>query len=517
MTAEGSTRLSFFKRLVPRSLGLRFYFCAAVVAGVLGGLGQQPYDQPVLLVVALAFAFLLWRRQPDRRAAGIIGWAFGAGYFALTLFWIVEPFQVDAERHGWMAPFALFFMSGGLALFWACAFWVARLLYPSAVALVLTWTTVEILRAYVLTGFPWVSPAQIAVDGPISRLLAWTGPHGTTLCLMILAWALSIPARTGARLSLRIGQGALFLAAALAFYLPLARPPAELTGHWVRLIQPNAAQRIKWHPDYTGFFFQRQLTMTAAPPAEPSEKPDLIVWPETAIPWRLGTAEPALTEIALAANGAEVALGVLRFEGPTLRNSLAVLNSQGAARAIYDKYHLVPFGEYVPFADYLSRVGLRAMVEQTSGFSGGPGPVLLDFGALGTALPLICYEAVFAHLVNGAPARPDFLLQVTNDAWFGNYAGPQQHLAQARMRAIEQGLPLLRSANTGISAVIDPFGRTITQLALNTDGFVDAPLPRPLPPTLYSKNGDLPVAFLLAAGFAVIFARRIRGGRSERY
>jgi apolipoprotein N-acyltransferase len=186
-------------------------------------------------------------------------------------------------------------------------------------------------------------------------------------------------------------------------------------------------------------------------------------------------------------------------------------------RAVYDKHHLVPFGEYVPFADYLSRIGLRAMVEQTSGFSSGPGPALLDFGALGSALPLICYEAVFAHRVNEAPARPDFLLQVTNDAWFGSYAGPQQHLAQARMRAIEQGLPLLRSANTGISAVIDPFGRTIAQLALNTDGFVDAPVPQPLPPTLYSKIGDVPVALFLAAGFLALFARRMRRGGSETY
>jgi apolipoprotein N-acyltransferase len=249
-------------------------------------------------------------------------------------------------------------------------------------------------------------------------------------------------------------------------------------------------------------FFRRQLELTAAPPRDGGATPDLIVWPETAIPWVLGRAQPALEQIAAAAGQRPVALGALRFEGDRLRNALAVLGPTGEVAALYDKHHLVPFGEYVPFEAVVERLGLRALAASMGGFSSGPGPELLDFGALGAALPLICYEAVFAHGVGAVRARPSFLLQVTNDAWFGTYAGPQQHLAQARMRAIEQGLPLARAANTGISAMVGPTGRVLQALPLNEAGFIDAPLPKALPPTLYSKWGDWPVIFLLIIGLA---------------
>ena len=191
---------------------------------------------------------------------------------------------------------------------------------------------------------------------------------------------------------------------------------------------------------------------------------------------------------------------------------MVVLGPEGGVEQVYDKHHLVPFGEYIPLARLFNRIGVFGLAQRVpEGYSPGPGPKLLDFGPLGRALPLICYEAVFAHDVNAAPARPDFLIQITNDAWFGNGAGPRQHLAQARMRAIEQGLPLARAANTGISAMIDPHGRVLAALALNEAGFIDAALPLPLPPTPYSRTGDLPLAlFLLAAlGLAVPGKRRV--------
>ena len=190
---------------------------------------------------------------------------------------------------------------------------------------------------------------------------------------------------------------------------------------------------------------------------------------------------------------------------------MVTLDAQGDVTQVYDKHHLVPFGEYMPLGDLLAKVGITAFAARHgNGYSSGPGPKLMDFGPLGKALPLICYEAVFAHDVGAAPERPDFLIQITNDAWFGKGAGPKQHLAQARMRAIEHGLPLARAANTGISAMIDPFGRVVASLPLNKAGFVDARLPKPLPPTLYSRTGDLPFAMLLliCLAAAAIWRRR---------
>ena len=412
---------------------------------------------------------------------------------------------MDAAQHGWMAPFALIFLSGGLALFWGLAFWVAHRLSRHPVALAVTWTGVEMLRAYVFTGFPWASPAQVLVDGSASQILAWVGPHGATFSVMLVAAVLSLSASGPRRFWARIGQGTLLLASALVLYLPLAQPRVPETLHTVRLIQPNAAQHLKWDPNYTELFFNRQLELTRAPPSPGQAAPDLVIWPETAIPWRLETAEPILQEIARAGGAAPVALGVLRSDGTQVRNALALLDSNGGVSDVYDKHHLVPFGEYVPLAALAHRFGIRGLVEQGVGFAPGPGPQLLDLGALGRALPLICYEAVFAHGVGRAPERADFLLQITNDAWFGTHAGPQQHVAQARMRAIEQGLPMLRAANTGVSAVIDPFGRVLSYLPLGTAGFLDAALPKPLPPTFYSQTGDaLMLIFLVSCLFMLL-------------
>lgn len=488
----------------------------SALAGVAGALGQAPFDQPIALLLALTAAFIMFRRTRTRWQAGLTGWAFGLGYFALSLVWIVEPFQIDPERHGWMAPFALVFISIGLALFWGGAFWAARSLAPRTWPLILTWTAAELLRAYVFTGFPWASPAQILVEGMASRSLAWSGPHGATLWLMSLAWALSFPAAFKHRHVMRMAQAGLLVGAAALLSLPLTRAASDLTPHWVRLVQPNADQHLKWQPDLARVFYERQLSLSALPPGADRPAPALTVWPETAIPWVLDRAAPVLPEIAASASGGPVVLGVLRFEEDALYNSLAVLGPSGEVAQLYDKHHLVPFGEYIPFATLAARIGLRGLAQTIgTGFEAGPGPRLLDFGELGLGLPLICYEAVFAHGVGAAPERPDFLLQITNDAWFGQYAGPQQHLAQARMRAIEQGLPLMRAANTGISAMIDPLGRVTGSLPLGIEGHLDAALPKPGQPTLYSRTGDWPVILGLMFGLLVALFKLPRRPASD--
>lgn len=484
---------------LPRAGAWQRLGIAAVIGGI-AGFGQAPYDVPLALVLAFAVAFHLFRAQTSLRHAALFGWAFGTGYFAHALQWIVSPFFVDAARHGWMAPFALLFLAAGLALFWAAAFCAARLISPRAIwPLILTLPLAELTRAYVFTGFPWAMPAQTILDTPLSPLLALVGPHGVNLVLIGLAMVL-VASREPFRRSY-------FAAPLLVFYVvvfqlaQLPLPDITLTPHSVRMIQPNAPQHEKWDPEKIPVFFQRQLQFTAAPPKDGDAAPDLILWPETAIPWRVERADAPLSQIAEAGGAATVALGAIRVAEQRYYNAMVVLDEQGGVTQAYDKHHLVPFGEYMPFGDQLARLGIFGLAElEGSGYASGLGAKLVDFGPLGKALPLICYEAVFPQDVHAAPDRPDFLLQITNDAWFGRAAGPRQHLAQARMRAIEQGLPLARAANTGVSAMIDPYGQITASLPLNEAGFIDAPLPEPLPPTPYSRTGDAAFAFLLILG-----------------
>ena len=482
------------------------------LAGALAAFGQAPYDLPLLMLGGLIIAIWLFGKSQRPRQAAVIGWAFGLGYFMHALHWIVSPFMVDVARHGWMAPFALVFLAAGLALFWGLAFWAARHLSRSSLwPLVLTWTAAELIRAYIFTGFPWAMPAQALVGVMAGQALAWGGPYLLNAALFAVAALAATAFAPAPPLLRRLMRDAVILAAMGVLVWPVNLDPAPLTPHHLRLIQPNAAQRDKWDPAKIPVFYDRQLRFTAAPPALGAQAPDLILWSETAIPWPVDLAAPALVEIAQSSGGLPVALGVQRRDDLRFYNSMVVLGPDGGVRQTYDKHHLVPFGEYMPLGDLLANFGIYGLAAQAgNGYSAGPGAALLDFGALGKALPLICYEAVFAHDVNAAPARPDFLIQITNDAWFGKGAGPRQHLAQARMRAIEQGLPLARTANTGISAMIDPRGRILAALPLNEAGFVDAALPLPLPPTWYSRTGDLPLGAVLLLGLALMTLRSRR-------
>ena len=485
---------------------------AAALLGAIAAFGQAPYDLPIVMLVAFVGAIWLFDGVSRARSAAVYGWAFGTGYFAHALQWIVSPFLVDVARHGWMAPFAVVLMAAGLALFWGMAFWMARSLSRRQVwPLLLCLPAVEVLRAYVFTGFPWAMPAQALIETPLAPALAWVGPHGANIAAMALA-LLPVAALKMAPPHRRFPAVGIAMLSVLAIMMLPHRPPeATLTNHTVRLIQPNATQRDKWDPDKVQIFYERQLRFTAAAPDADSARPDLILWPESAVPWYLHDADPILDDIAQAAGPAMVGLGIRRVEGRRLYNAMVAFGPDMAARQLYDKHHLVPFGEYVPFGDLLGRFGISGLAARNGfGYSAGPGAAVMDFGPLGKALPLICYEAVFAHDVGAAPVRPAFLIQITNDGWFGKAAGPRQHLAQARMRAIEQGLPLARAANTGISAMIDPYGRVTKALPLNTAGFVDAHLPAPLPPTLYARTGDLPIVALLMLALLAAGVARFR-------
>ncbi len=480
--------------------------------GALAATGQAPLGLWALTLIALACLYALFANAATLRRATLIGLAGGTGYFAVSLNWIVEPFLVDVARHGWMAPFALVFMAMGMALFWALGFGLVRWLRGGALAWIAALCATEALRGVIFTGFPWAQVGHVWIDTP---MLHWAGVGGALLlCLITLGGAVALWAVCAPSAGHRRAFGAAGLALLGALYLggPLvargvATPPDAPV---VRLIQPNAAQHEKWAEDKIQFFFDRQIEYTGA-----GARPDLVVWPETSVPVILNRAEGTLAYIAEAARGVPVVVGVQRFEGPRLFNSLALLTPEGRVDALYDKHHLVPFGEYIPFGDLLKRFGLRGLAAQDgNGYSSGPGARTISLGDLGIALPLICYEGVFPHDVAAAPERADFMLLITNDAWFGRLSGPYQHLAQARLRSAEQGLPMIRVANTGVSAMIDARGQITASLPLGQAGWLDAPLPPPRAPTVYALSGDAPVLTLMALVLGVAGWRGRRRGRA---
>lgn len=470
--------------------------------GALAGLGQAPWSLWPLTLAALAVAFHLQTRSTRPRTAFGAGWALGFGYFLLVLHWIMQPFQVDAARDGWMAPYALVLMAGGLALFWGAAWALAQRLRPGApLALVAAWTAAEIARSVLFTGFPWALLGHIWIGTPLAQLAAFVGPHGLTLLTLLASAAL---AQAGRRAWVLAALP--LVAGAIGWPLldPGPAPAPDPSQPLVRMVQPNAPQDQKWNPAKADIFYNRLLDATAAAPA-----PDLVVWPETALPYLLEYATPAFETISDLSRGAPVVLGINRREGSRFYNSLLVLGRGAQVLAIHDKAHLAPFGEYIPFGEFFARFGIQGLAaSQGGGFSAGRVGDVLDIPGIGPALALICYEGIFAQEVGAYARRPRLMVLITNDAWFGTDAGPQQHLAQERLRAIEQGLPMVRVANTGISAMIDAKGRITAALPLGAEGGLDARLPPALPPTLYARWGEwTALVLLLLVSLAALLPR----------
>lgn len=468
------------------------------------------------------FGGMLWYlpRVAAPRTLAARMFAAGVGYFALALGWIVHPFMVEPQIHGWLAPFGLISMAAGMALFWGAAGWLAGGLAggrAQPLVLVLALVAAEALRGWLFGGFPWAMVGHVWIGTSVAQLAALTGALGLSLLTLALPAGVVMAARAGGRagrapgaalVALAIGAavlGGVWAWGAARLAQPLSPPRIALN---LRLVQVNAPQHLKWHPDYRWAFFYRHLELTAAPPAPGAPAPDLVIWSETSVPFLLENPGAGLDMIADAGGAAHVALGIQRLQDGHFFNSLAVLDPDGRPVHIYDKHHLVPFGEYVPFAQtVLGRSVAGFAGQMLDGYSAGPGPLVLDMGQFGRVLPTICYESIFARHHRVQP-RADWIVQVTNDAWFGNWSGPRQHLAQARLRAIETGLPLVRSANTGISAVIDPRGVIVASLDLDLAGVVDATLPGALPPTPYSRSGDAPLLLLLAGGLILGSRRR---------
>ena len=486
----------------------------AWLLGAVAALALAPvYAVPVLLV---SFTGLIWQLGgvPSMRSGFAVGWWFGFGYFVAGLYWIMFALLTDPEKFAWMIPFAIGGLSAFLAIFIGFAALLAWLVPAGGAGRVLVlaggWAAMEWARGSLFTGFPWNPVGNVWAFSPtMMQLASVVGVYGLGLGTVAIAAA---PATLGYRV---VGDGVggsgrgrvsilvsgLALAALWAGgTMRLADTPGtSQSAVKLRLVQANIAQDLKWRPDQRARQFAKYLRLSTQPSVDNSP-PTHVIWPESAVPFFLADAPRARQAMARAISpGGALITGTLRAEAKPgqprkIWNSLEVIDARGVVLGSYDKFHLVPFGEYVPFRSVLK---FSKITQGTMDFSTGKGPHTVRLGELPPFSPLICYEVIFPGAVVDRADRPDWILNVTNDAWFGNSSGPHQHFASARMRAVEEGLPLVRAANTGISAVVDGYGRLVARLGLGLEGVVDAPLPPALPPTIFSRWGNSSSALLI--------------------
>ncbi len=481
---------------------------AALTLGMLSAAALPPlYVLPVLLI-AVPGLLLLIGAAPGPAVALRRGFWFGFGCHLIGLYWITEAILVEAARFWWLVPLAVPALSALLALFIAAPCGVARCArpgWPRVFALAGGWVLADLARQFVLTGFPWnLWGSDWEFPGRLGDVFiqaaALVGVHGLTLATLLLA-ATPLLGRAW-----RVAGLALLAAWAGFGLVRLAQPLPPAPGLTAVLVQGDVAEGQKWSRTLALEIFQRYLALTREGVATAGPGPKVVVWPETASPFLLATDPGARQAISDAAGGAPALVGAVRFgRDDRPRNSLFALVGDGTIAAVYDKWHLVPFGEYQP--DWMP---LPIQLVPGGGFVPGPGPRTLDVPGLPPVGPLICYEAIFPHEVVNEADRPAWMVNITNDAWFGRSTGPRQHLAAARMRAVEEGLPLVRAANTGISAVFDARGHEVARLGLERAGVVVAPVGGALPPTPFARFG-LAIPFGLAL---LSLAAGLAGGRA---
>ncbi len=508
----------------------------ALTAGALSSLAMAPFNAwPVLF---LTFPVAVWLidgaaagRLRGVPAAAMTGFWFGLGYFVPGLYWIGYAFLVDASSFAWLLPFAVLGLPAYLALFTAFGFALARLLWTRdasrVLALAIGLTVAEWLRGHVLTGFPW-NAFGYALTEPLAlaQTASLIGIWGLTfLAIAIFASpAVLIDGRSRGRAPWIAPVAALALLLAMGIFgaVRLALHPTRTVANVkLRIMQPNLQQDAKFNYTAKAEVMQKYLTLSdraSGPGSTGVRDASILIWPESAFPFFLTREADAMAAIAdLLAKGSTVLItGSVRApdEPPGTRitrayNSIYVIDHDGSVLSLYDKLHLVPFGEYLPLQNWMEYLGFEQLTKIQGGFIPGTVRHTLPIPNAPRALPLICYEAIFPGAAATHEDRPGWIVNLTNDGWFGISTGPHQHLQQARLRAIEQGLPLVRAANTGISAVIDPLGRIVAELGLGIEGVLDSTLPAEIPPTIYARTGNIPAAILLAAAFLFVVRRRL--------
>jgi apolipoprotein N-acyltransferase len=485
----------------------------ALGGGAAAGLAHPPFG---LLPGLFGFALLLHlldaasTRRP-LRAAFLLGWAAGFAYFLVGTWWVGEAFMVDAAAHAWQAPFAVTLLPAGLALFWGGAAVAYRALAPVGVRRVLVFAALfalaEWLRGNVLTGFPWDLPGEAWRAGSApSQAAALIGAYGLSLVTLAIAAAPAVLGGADRRLAKLTTIHLAVLALAVVWIggaLRLSGPQPAPTALQVRVVQPDIPQAMKWSPQAFKGIVDRYVQLTGAPAAR---RPDVVIWPEAAIPsladdlFAKGS-WPGTAFAGVLRPGQTLLAGVVRTEGPRYFNSLVALRREGdgfAFLALYDKFRLVPFGEFLPMEGLFTALGLKKLVSVEGSFTTGKQPAPIDPAGLPRLQPLICYESLFPGIARSGGLRPAWIVNVSNDAWFGRTSGPLQHLNLASYRAIEEGLPLVRATPTGVSAFVDAYGRTLSSLPAGKGGVLDAALPGAAAPTPYSHWREAPFWMLTA-------------------
>jgi apolipoprotein N-acyltransferase len=512
----------------------------ALVAGAASSLAMAPFNAwPILFVTFPVMVWLIDGAGAGRfnglPSAAVAGWWFGFGYFVPGLYWIGYAFLVDAANFGWLLPFAVCGLPAYLALFTAAGFALARALWSRDAARILALagalTIAEWLRGHVLTGFPW-NAFGYALTEPLAlaQTASLIGLWGMTLLAVAIFASPAVLINAGASKqgapkwrAWAAPLAALLLLAVMGIYgaVRLVSNPTHLIADVkLRIMQPNLPQDDRFNYSAKAAVMRKYLALSdraTSPQTSGVRDTNILIWPESAFPFFLTREGDAMAQIAeLLPPGTVLITGAVRAPdvppGTPIRrayNSIYLIGDDGGILSVYDKLHLVPFGEYLPFQTLMEKLGFEQLTKVRGGFIPGTRRKIIDVPRAPPMLPLICYEAIFPSDTAVGDERPGWIVNLTNDGWFGISTGPYQHLQQARLRAVEQGLPLVRAANTGVSAVIDPLGRIVASLGLGEEGVVDARLPVALPQTFYGRTGDIPAAILVA--FAMVIAARRRG------
>lgn len=501
----------------------------AFFAGVCGSLAMAPVN--FFPAIAVTFTIAVWlidgchqsqergrfrQKMSLARHAAAVGWCLGFGYFLSGLWWLGKAFLVDADQFAWAILLGVIGLPALLAFFTALGFWLAALLWSTGFARLLALAVAvgasEWLRSVLFTGFPW-NEFGMVFGGQLlfAQLASIIGLHGLTFVTIACAAA---PASLVQQHKTRghwswiflhplTMAGAVLIASALFGYLRLtANPVVFASDVRLRIMQPNVPQDQRFHSKFKDEILSQYFALSdrnTSPQTSGVASATHLIWPESAFPFILSRDSGALARIgAFLPAGTVLVTGAARREDVQLArrvsvefyNSIQVMERGGAILATYDKIHLVPFGEYLPLSGLLEKLGLRQFVNVPGGFTAGKGPRILSVPGLPAVAPLVCYEAIFPGAIvwpYKQGNRPGLLLNVTNDAWFGLTPGPYQHFAQARLRSVEEGLPMVRAANSGLSGVIDPFGRVIAELPLSKADVLDSGLPIAAAATVYAR------------------------------
>lgn len=503
-----------------------------LVAGALSALSLPPigffgilfFTLPVLVwLLDGETALLNWGRFSRSIACFRTGWLFGMGYFTASLWWLGNALLLEADEFAWALPLAILGLPAFLALFYGLATALANVVWSGGLgrifALAAAFGLVEWLRSFVATGFPWNTLSYGFMPVPLmmqsSSLL---GIFGMTIVTVIICAA---PALLGTKQHAKIGISLAFALFAVHLGYGAYRLSIDIKGqgedYTVRIVQPNIDQSRKMENSDRVEIFQEHLRLTSLPVKDGEPKPDIIVWPETTVPFILTQQPDAFVEIAEVLDDQQVLLtGAVRMDDsvpgqePLYFNSIYAIDGKGAVLSAADKVHLVPFGEYVPFEGLLRQWGVTNLVSLPGGFTAANERNVLQLPGELNVYPLICYEIIFPNEMSEALTEATAILNVTNDGWFGDTPGPYQHLQQSRLRAVESGKYVIRAANTGISAVIDPMGRIVAAFDYAQKGAIDATIARYVDDGV-TQNGKTRNFWLLLSAslaFAVFFALR---------